>query len=848
MNDDPRAIRNLIGLFRDGPYKELVTSYWEKPEKEPDLVEFPENLPPILAEYLRAGGLKRLYRHQALGFQMADAGKNVVVSTGTSSGKTLCYSLPIFTTILTQPASTALLIFPTKALTEDQYKKIEDFSQYIRGEMKSDNSPIKAGIYDGDTSSANRIAIRKSSNIVLTNPDMIHLGILPHHTAWSQFLAKLRFVVLDEVHIYRGVFGSHVANVIRRLKRVLKFYGASPQFILSSATIQNAGEFAEKLIEEPFNVISQDGSYQPHRTYFFLNPPVVNEDLGLRRGLIDQSLEIEREALTRGIQSLVFARSRRAVEIALRRLRDNFTSEDTPAVQGYRSGFLPAERRAIESGLRNGAVNAVISTNAMELGIDMGGVDAVILMGYPGNIASFLQQSGRAGRRQRPSMSMLIASSAPVDQYIIRHPDFVQGKNPEKALLDPDNPLLLLNHLRCALFELPFEFGEAFGKLDWLQVKMYLDILKSLSQAVEREHHYMWMSDEYPANLISLRNIGGQAFQLRLLGTDGPSALIGEVDYASAPKIVHPQAVYFHNGESYLVRSLNYEKSLVELEAFRGEYFTEPRVNTQVEIIESMREDFRASYGKLLAEITVTEEVIGYKKIDWQTHEILNQCELELPKNELRTVGLCLKLSVDTVNALRSDANWTNDPNQYGREWPKIRQRILERDQYRCQICGSNSNTALLHVHHKIPFRNFLNNEEANRADNLITLCPNCHKLAEQNVRIRSGLGGFSYLFAQIAPLYLICDQFDIGDFIDPQSKFNDGLPMLVIYDRFPGGIGLAAELYNSAEEVMRNCREVIENCACKDGCPACVGPAGENGVGGKDAALQIILKLLDTV
>jgi DEAD/DEAH box helicase domain-containing protein len=847
MNDNFSAIQNLIDLFRDGSYSELITSYWEKPEKMPDLVEFPQHLPLILAGYLRAGGLEKLYRHQALGFQMASAGKNVVVSTGTSSGKTLCYSLPIYAQILTHPASTALLLFPTKALTEDQYKKIQDFSQFLRRELKLDDSPIKAGIYDGDTSSANRTAIRKVSNIILTNPDMLHLGILPHHTAWSHFLANLRFIVLDEVHIYRGVFGSHVANVIRRLKRILKFYGASPQFILSSATIQNPGELAEKLVEEPFSVISQDGSYQPQRTYFFLNPPVINEDLGLRRGLIDQSLEIEKEALSSGIQSLVFARSRRAVEIALRRLRESHAAENPPEIQGYRSGFLPAERRAIESGLREGAVSAVISTNAMELGIDMGGVDAVILMGYPGSIASFLQQSGRAGRRQRPSISMLIASSAPVDQYIIRHPDFVQGKNPEKALLDPDNPLLLLNHLRCALFELPFESGEAFGKLEWMQVKMYLDILKSLSQAVERDHQYLWMSDQYPANSISLRNIGGQAFQLRLNRPDGRSALIGEVDYASAPKIVHPQAVYFHNGESYLVRTMDYEKSLVELETFQDDYFTEPRVNTQVEIIESMREDIRSPYEKLLAEITVTEEVIGYRKIDWQTHEILNQCELELPKNELRTVGLCLKLSEDTVKALRSDANWTNDPNQYGREWPRIRQRILERDQYRCQICGSHNNSALLHVHHKIPFRNFQNIEEANRTDNLITLCPNCHKLAEQNVRIRSGLGGFSYLFAQIAPLYLMCDQFDIGDFVDPQSKFNTGLPMLVIYDRFPGGIGLAAELFNSAEEVMRNCREVIESCACKDGCPACVGPAGENGVGGKEAALQIILKLLST-
>ena len=843
MNDNTPSIGDFISILNGSPYAELITTQWEKSEKTATLVDFPVGLFPLLIAYLHTEGLEKLYEHQALSFNEIARQRNVIISTGTSSGKTLCYNLPVFNCLLQSPDSTALYVFPTKALTEDQFKKIQAFNQFI---YRTTQPIIRPGIYDGDTASSKRITIRNSSNIILTNPDMIHLGILPHHPAWSEFLSHLKFIVLDEVHIYRGVFGSHVANVLRRLKRILNFYGAKPQFLLSSATIHNPAELAEKLVEEDFSVITQDGSYQPQRTYFFLNPPIVDADLGLRRGLIDQSLDVERDALSTGLQTLVFARSRKAVEITLRRIREKYSCSQLPEIQGYRSGYLPKERRAIETGLRSGTIKAVISTNAMELGIDMGGVDAVLLMGYPGSIASFLQQSGRAGRRSRPSLSILVASSSPVDQYIIRNPDFVRGKNPEKALLDPNNPLLLLNHLRCALFELPFEAQEAFGGLGWQQVKMYLDILKSINQAVERDGRFYWMADQYPANEISLRNIGGQSLQLRLETSENHSILIGAIDFQSAPKIVHPQAVYFHNGESFLVKSLDFENNEVRLEDFNGDYFTEPQVSSQVEIIENLRQEAKVSYEKQLSEIKVIEKVIGYKKIDWQTHEILNRYELDLPENELRTVGLCLKLSEGSLEALRKEAQWTNDPNQYGRDWPKIRQKILERDQYRCQICGASGTGAFLHVHHKLPFRNFHNTEEANRPENLITLCPNCHRIAEQNVKIRSGLGGFAYLYTQIAPLHLMCDQHDIGYFVDPASKFNDGLPLLVVYDQFPGGIGLSAELYNSAEEVMRECLEVIQNCTCKDGCPACVGPAGENGVGGKETARGIIKQLLN--
>jgi DEAD/DEAH box helicase domain-containing protein len=846
MTDNLLTFERFIYALERGEFSNLITTSWHKPEQQANLVDIPTELDPRLAAYLENNGFNGLYSHQANSFDVVRQGKNVIVSTGTSSGKTWCYNLPVLHTLLNLPETRALYLFPTKALTEDQYKKLEGISAFISENDGRIGTPlIKAGIYDGDTPTAKRKTIRSNANIILSNPDMLHIGILPHHTVWAEFLTNLRFIVLDEVHTYRGVFGSHVANVLRRLKRVLDFYGAKPTFILSSATLQNPLALAEALVELPFLTITEDGSYQPERYYFFLNPPIVNEELGLRRGLIDQSVEVEKSALDANIQSLVFARSRKAVELTLRRLNECYLPIERPNMQGYRSGYLPRERRAIESGLRERQISAVISTNAMELGIDMGGVDAVLLMGYPGTVASFLQQSGRAGRRQRPSLSVLVASSSPVDQYIIRHPDYVRGKSPEKALLDANNPLLLLNHLRCALFELPFADGEGFGKLTWEQIQPFLTVLHDLAQATEKNNQFYWMSDQYPSNEISLRNISGQSFALRLLDEGGQAARIGEMDYQSAPKMVHPEAIYLHNGESFKVKRLDYETNQADLEPFNGPYFTEAKVNSEVEMLETINHSEKPAYLKELADLNVIEQVTGYKKIDWQTREILSHHELEMPSNQLRTVGLALKFNAEMVDALRAEAVWNSDPNQYGAFWPAIRKQVMTRDQYRCQVCGQSGEANWLHVHHKNPFRSFYSAEEANQTENLVTLCPTCHRFAEQNVKIRSGLGGFAYLFAQISPLHLMCDQHDLGYFADPVSKYNQKQPMVVVYDQFPGGIGLSAELYNVSETVIKDCREVILACECRDGCPACVGPSGENGLGGKEAALQITNHLL---
>ncbi len=554
------GIKNFINELQTGDFASLMNFSWKKNAKDAVLAGFPENIADVLNDYLTTEGFKGLFSHQMESIESLCQGKNIVIATGTSSGKTYCYNLPVLDTILKHPNATALYMFPTKALTEDQYKKLETIAKHIeKHDPEGKNGLIKPGIYDGDTPSSKRTTIRSVSNIILSNPDMLHIGILPHHTKWSRFLSNLKFIVLDEAHSYRGVFGSHVANVIRRLKRILAFYGSKPQFILASATIQNPGELAETLVEDKFSCIADDGAYHNERHYFFLNPPVVDQELGLRRGLIDQCVDVARDALKCDIQSIIFARTRKTVELTVKELRQQYTKSSLPALQGYRSGFLPKDRRMIETGLREGQINAVVSTNAMELGIEMGGVDAVLLMGYPGSIASFLQQSGRAGRRDQPSTAVLIASSSPIDQYIIRHPEFIHDKNPEKALLDPNNPLLLLNHLRCALFELPFEDGESFGKLEWQQIKPYIEVLTSISQAVRRNEKVFWMADLYPSNEISLRNIGGQAIQLRLKNNN-QTILLGAVDYQSAPRTIHPEAAYLHHGLPFRVANLAFDR------------------------------------------------------------------------------------------------------------------------------------------------------------------------------------------------------------------------------------------------------------------------------------------------
>ena len=768
-------------------------------------------------------GIEALYAHQATAWEQARAGRHLVVVTGTASGKTLCYNLPVLDCLLRNPQSRALYLFPTKALAQDQVANLEALVD------------LPIATYDGDTPGGARPAIRAKARIVVSNPDMLHTGILPHHTLWAEFLRHLQFVIIDEMHAYRGVFGSHVANVIRRLKRVARFYGASPQFILTSATIGNPVELAERLIEEPVALVDNDGAAKGAKHFMIYNPPVVNRALGLRRSALLESVRLTQELLQHNVQTIVFARARQTVEQILRYLVSSLCPElnsgHGSVIRGYRGGYLPSQRREIERGLREGSVRAVVATNALELGIDIGGMGAAMLVGYPGTIAATWQQAGRAGRQTGAALAVLVASADPLDQFLARHPDYFFGRSPEQALVNADNPLILLQHLRCASFELPFHMGEAalFGRVQPAQVAEYLQFLQEAGILHQSGEKYFWMADQYPAESVSLRSASAEKVVLQ---ADGVT--IGEVDRESAYWMVHPEAIYLHEAQSFVVDELDLDHGVARLRTTDADYYTEPGSETTVQLLDKLAEAEAAGATKAHGEIAVTTQVTGFKKVRWFTHENLGGGTVSLPPTELHTTGYWLTLNHETIESLRGQGLWSNDANDYGPNWPMRRDQVRARDGYRCQNCGAPENGRAHDVHHKTPFRAFASVEQANQLDNLITLCPNCHRRAELAVKIRSGLAGLAYALAHLAPFALMCDARDIGVHSDPQSPLAEGEPTVVIYDRVPAGIGFSERLYELHDELLGRAYELVAACECDDGCPSCVGPGGENGYGGK--------------
>lgn len=841
------GLESLIARWRSDPQTAANFADWRtlppRPAGLSPLPPLPDPLPAALAR--RA--IHALYSHQRLAYEAARRGENVVLATGTASGKTLAYNLPLLAALIENPSARALYLFPTKALAQDQLSTL--------GVLQSKIVNLKSSIYDGDTPPSRRPTIRETARIVLSNPDMLHSGILPHHTNWGDFLRNLHFVVVDEMHTYRGVFGSHVANVLRRLKRVARFYGAQPQFMLTSATIGNPQELAERLIEAPVTLIDEDGSSRGERHFVIYNPPVVDAALGLRKSALLEGVRLARDVLAAGVQGVVFARARRTVEIILKYLQElpppslrdtspisHGNGGGREGVRGYRSGYLPSERREIERRLRDGSVRLVVATNALELGIDIGGLGAALLVGYPGTIASTWQQAGRAGRGDDPALAVLIATPAPLDQFLAHHPEYFFGRSPEQALINPNHLLILLNHLRCAVFELPFEKGEGFGDLAPEMVQEYLDVLVAGREAHLSREKYYWMADSYPAANVSLRSASPENVILQT-AEERPQT-IGEVDFSSALWMAHPRAVYLHEGQQYYVQELDLEKRLALLIPVALDYYTEPQRQTEIRLLSVLAASAVAGGEKSHGELQVTTQVVGFKKLRWGTGENLGQEPLDLPPSEFQTSGYWLSLSEANVTALRAAGAWMGDPNDYGPEWPRRRDAARARDGYRCRVCGAPEAGHEHDVHHKIPFRVFASAAEANRVDNLITLCPRCHRLAEQNVRVRSGLAGLGYALGHLAPLFLMCDPADLGVHSDPQAPFAEGQPAVVIYDQAPAGIGFSQRLFALHDELMARALELVRACACQDGCPSCVGPGGENGLGGKRETLAILAAL----
>ncbi len=842
------SIQDALDRLRlDNEFMKNVSAWERLPPRPARYAAFPEDLDTRLTSALRAGDISPLYTHQAAAIGAAIAGENVVIVTGTASGKTLCYNLPVLHTLLNNPQARALYLFPTKALSQDQAATLGDFLGALNA---TDSLPVRT--YDGDTPQNARRHIRDEARILITNPDMLHTGILPHHPRWSEFLRNLHWIVLDELHTYRGVFGSNVANLIRRLRRICRFYGTEPRFILTSATIANPKELAERLIEAPVHLIPPDldGSPRAEKHIILYNPPVIDPALGIRRAYTLETTRIAERFLQAGVQTVVFARARRTTEVLLGYVRDSYErlGGDPKAIRGYRGGYLPLERREIEHGLREANVLGVVATNALELGVDIGQLGAAVIAGYPGTIASLWQQSGRAGRRSETSAAVLVASASPLDQFVVAHPRYIFERSPEMGLINPDNLAILVRHLRCAAFELPFEQNESFGSFeDMADLLTFLEEEGVLHHSAETYH---WVAEGYPAEEVSLRASSDEPIVIQRVG-EGRPVVIGEVDREAAPILLHEGAVYTHEGRTHLVTELDWEKGLAAVEAMEVDYYTDASETANLDVLEVYDTDETSSARRAHGWVQITAQATSFRKVKRYTHETLGYGEIDLPPRQFETSAYWMWIAPDTVERLEADGVLLA-PVDYGPSWPPARKTAISRDQHLCRQCGAAEREGRSHdVHHIRPFRDFgyipgenHADRQANHIDNLITLCPACHHRAESARGARSALGGLRYTLGNIAPLYLMCDPRDLGTLGETRSKHTKS-PTITIYDRIPEGLGLSERLYARHYELLAAALDLVRSCRCEDGCPACVGPLGPGGSEVKQLTAQLLEALL---
>lgn len=616
------------------------------PARPAKWADFPEEIAPALKEALRARGITQLYSHQRQAWDAVAAGRNAVIVTPTASGKTLCYNLPVLDAIIKDQSARALYLFPTKALAQDQMAEVHELITIL-------GADIKTFTYDGDTPATARRAIRTAGHIVVTNPDMLHTGILPHHTKWVKLFECLRYVIIDEMHQYRGVFGSHMANLIRRLRRICDFYGSRPQFILSSATIANPRELAQQLIADEVALIDDNGAPAGEKHIILYNPPLVNRELGIRRSAVLETRSLAANFLRNGIQTIVFARSRTTTEVLVTYLKEALAGHPggSDSVRGYRGGYLPGQRREIERGLREGRVLGVVSTNALELGIDIGRLDACVICGYPGSISSTWQQFGRAGRRAGISVAVLIADSSPLDQFLMSNPDYFFGSAPEHGLINPNNIHILLSHLKCAAFELPFRDDEDFGVETTQQALAFLEEERILRHVGGKWH---WAADAFPAEEISLRSAAAENVVI-VDCTTAEHRVIGEVDRFSAPMLVHDDAIYIHEGQQYHVDKLDFEELKAYVKRVDVDYYTDANLAVSLKVLD----EFRASETKVarhsFGEVMVTALATVFKKIKLHTHENVGWGRIRLPEEQMHTTAYWLSLPGEATAGLAAD-------------------------------------------------------------------------------------------------------------------------------------------------------------------------------------------------
>ena len=647
--DRPTSADEAIAAFLADPMLEpLVAAHRVLEPRPPRHAPWPEGLDPRLVNALRSRGVEALYTHQGQAVEAIRAGRNACVVTPTASGKTLCYNLPVLDAVARDPTARALYLFPTKALAADQLVELRALGDAAHLELKTHT-------YDGDTPANVRSVVRAAGQVVITNPDMLHAAILPHHTKWFKLFENLQFVVIDELHTYRGLFGSHVANVIRRLRRVCRHYGADPIFICASATIANPGELAERLIDAPVELIDDNGAPAGRKHVLVVNPPVANEHLGIRSSALLTGQRLAERLIGGGVQTIAFARSRTAVEVLTSYLRETFAPPPghPHTIRGYRGGYLPNERHEIERGLRDGRVRGVVATNALELGIDIGSLDAAISIGYPGTIASTWQQMGRAGRRIGTSLSALICSSAPIDQFLAGHPEYLFDSSPEHGLVNPDNLHVLLNHLRASTFELPVPASERFG-ID--ETPMLLDVLEEDGYVRRAEDdRYYWSHENFPASSFSLRT-GAPENVVIVDTTDDRHRVLGEVDLFAAPLLVHEKAIYIHEGVQHHVDRLDWGERKAYVTRTDVDYYTDADLGITLKVLEVFDEADEQPAGlRQRGEVMVAWKVTMFKKIKYHTHENVGWGSISIPEQEMHTTSCWLVPPAEVVNRYDRD-------------------------------------------------------------------------------------------------------------------------------------------------------------------------------------------------
>ena len=771
----------LLTSLETGP---LITAVRHFDAKPPVFAPFPSSLDPRIVEALKARGVQQLYSHQAKAFDTVAKGEHLVVVTPTASGKTLCYNLPVLQALVQQPEARVLYLFPTKALAQDQLAELMELSKSL--------PDMRMFTYDGDTPQDARRSVRARANLVLTNPDMLHSGILPHHTKWVNLFQNLKYVVIDELHAYRGVFGSHLANVLRRLKRICRHYGATPQFIMASATIANPGDLAQRLTGETVVELNESGAPTGDKTFMVYNPPVVNPELGIRAPYLGEASKLATRFLKKKVATIVFCQSRLSTEVVLASIKKGVEDKtgDSGIVRGYRGGYLPLRRREVEQGLRSGDVLGVVSTSALELGIDIGHLDVAVLAGYPGTIASMWQQAGRAGRRSGESAAVMVATSSPMDQYLAAHPDYLFGASPEHARINPENPFILINHVKCAAFELPIGAEEAFGG----DVSSHLAALEDEGVLHRAGEHFHWSSETYPADHISLRTVTSDNFLV--IDTTARDAaqvkrrqIIAEVDWKSAFSMVYPKAIYMLEGDPFEVQELHYredEEKVAYVKRVAVDYFTDAISAKGVWILQRFGRQETPGLLAEQGEVLVAEKVVGFKKIKMGTLENVGSGEVELPQQEMQTTSVWLTLHpglLAEISPRRDDL-----------------------------VDGLRALTHLLH-----------------------SLAPIFLLCDIRDVGAWLGDGSPSQA-GQVVTRETMRAQLLQGETFTPT---------IYLYDNQPGGIGLAERIFEVLPELLARGLDTLEACGCRSGCPSCVGPVNEVGRQAKPIALGILKRLV---